>query len=632
MAKQGGSQIRRGYLGIESGGTRTQVHWVDETGAESLTGDFGPANLQLTTDQELARLFRSIRVAFPAPQAMTIGMAGARTEADRARLRTAIAAAWPATPSLVTNDLEIALAADAIGLVPSDGKAPWNAHVLVLSGTGSCVYGRDNDDRLERVGGWGHLLGDQGSGYAIAMEALRSTIAEYDRHGVWGSFGQRILAHLHLNEPNALIGWIKAAPKQEVAALAPMAFLAAKEKDPSAKQAIDGSARHLVADALVCATRLAKAREVVRFCLAGGVFCGQPDFAHRISCDLIAGRPHSAVAILERSGAEGAAALAHGLAPSPEDKQRRPISVSSMRIRQDRVPVVPEPTAPSPTEERNPRSLHLDAMDLEEAIALMLDEEGRALRAVRRMESDIAQVIRWVHAALAKGGRLIYVGAGTSGRLGVLDASECPPTFRTPPDLIQGILAGGASAMFRAAEGAEDDGDAGALAIRHRGITKHDVVIGIAASGRTPFVWGALREARLRGARTILLCFNPHLRFPTSIRPDAVIAPNLGPEVLTGSTRLKAGTATKWVLNLISTLSMVRMGKVISNLMVDLNPSNAKLRDRAIRIVSTLTHATPADARAALEFEGWRVPAALARLGRIKSGRSHSRGTIRRRR
>ncbi|MBL9134711.1 MAG: N-acetylmuramic acid 6-phosphate etherase [Verrucomicrobiales bacterium] len=636
MANRGSTEPR-GFLGIEAGGTRTVVHWADEFAPSSLTRHFGPANLQLTSDHDLVHLFEAIRRSFSLPRALAIGMAGARTEADQARLRAAAASVWPATPCLATNDLEIALAADAMGVSQAGSQVAWTAQILVLSGTGSCVYGRDAHGKRSRVGGWGHLLGDQGSGYGIAMEALRGAISAYDRHGIWGPLGRRVLALVHLNEPNALIGWIKTAAKQEIAALAPHVFLAATERDPNARQAVDTAAKHLVTDALICARRLAHPRETVRFCLAGGVFVGQPDFAHRVGGDLVAARARSSVVVLERSGAEGAAALAQSLVASAASKHGSPAPLPSRRVRQVPRCVLPEPTAPSPTEQRNPRSLRLDAMGLEAAITLMLDEEGRALRALRRIGPDIATVIRWVHAALAKGGRLFYVGAGTSGRLGILDASECPPTFRTPPDLIQGILAGGNNAMFRATEGAEDDDEAGAAALRHRGATRKDVVIGIAASGRTPFVWGALREARRRRARTVLLCFNPNLRFPAATRPDLVLAPNLGPEVLTGSTRLKAGTATKWVLNIVSTLSMVRLGKVVSNLMVDLNPSNTKLRDRAVRIVTTLTGATPQDALAALETEEWRVPNAVQRLGRakvnkVKSGSSRSRETNPRRR
>jgi N-acetylmuramic acid 6-phosphate etherase len=198
----------------------------------------------------------------------------------------------------------------------------------------------------------------------------------------------------------------------------------------------------------------------------------------------------------------------------------------------------------------------------------------------------------------------------------VLDASECPPTFSTPPDMVQGIVAGGQCAVWRSLEGVEDDTAAGARAIEFRGVTHRDVVVGIAASGTTPFVWGALRAAKKRKAVTALICFNPFLRIPRKMRPTIVIAPKLGPELLTGSTRLKAGTATKLLLNMITTLSMVRLGKVRSNLMIDLNPTNVKLRDRATRIVEELTGKDYAAARAALERSGWVIKKAIARLSR----------------
>jgi N-acetylmuramic acid 6-phosphate etherase len=180
--------------------------------------------------------------------------------------------------------------------------------------------------------------------------------------------------------------------------------------------------------------------------------------------------------------------------------------------------------------------------------------------------------------------------------------------------MVQGIIAGGRDAVFRSVEGAEDDIEAGAQAIRFRGITARDVVVGIAASGRTPFVWGALTEAAQRGAATILVCSHPFLRFAPGHRPTVVIAPNTGPEILTGSTRLKAGTAAKLILNLFTTLAMVGLGKVRSNLMIDLNPANRKLRDRAVRITCTLAGVDVEKARAALEAAGWVVKRALKNL------------------
>jgi N-acetylmuramic acid 6-phosphate etherase len=276
--------------------------------------------------------------------------------------------------------------------------------------------------------------------------------------------------------------------------------------------------------------------------------------------------------------------------------------------------------------------MHLDRMPVRDAVRLMLREEAKVPRILERESARLSRAVRLIASQLRRGGRLFYVGAGTSGRLGILDASECPPTFRTPPDQVQGIIAGGPRAITQAVEGAEDDEAAGRQSVRERNVGPRDVVVGIAASGNTPFVWGALVEAKNRGTQTVLVCFNPQVRIRAGAKPDVVIRPSLGPEVLTGSTRLKAGTATKLVLNIFSTLSMVQLGKVASNLMVDLNPSNVKLRSRAVRITQALTGCTDAEAHRALESAGWVVKAAVARLTRRTSSRpvSYSRaGTTR---
>jgi N-acetylmuramic acid 6-phosphate etherase len=257
----------------------------------------------------------------------------------------------------------------------------------------------------------------------------------------------------------------------------------------------------------------------------------------------------------------------------------------------------------------------LDKLEIRRAIALMLEEDASIPTKLLGEVHHIERVVRAAAQTFRLGGRLFYVGAGTSGRLGVLDASECPPTFSTSPDMVQGIIAGGQQALWSSVEGAEDDATAGRRAIEFRRVGARDVVIGIAASGTTPFVWGALGEAKRRTATTVLVCFNPHLSVPRRLRPAIMIAPNLGPEVLTGSTRLKAGTATKLLLNLFTTLAMVRLGKVRSNLMIDLNPSNVKLRDRAVRIVRDLTGAAYPAAEQALQRSGWVIKKAVARPG-----------------
>lgn len=239
------------------------------------------------------------------------------------------------------------------------------------------------------------------------------------------------------------------------------------------------------------------------------------------------------------------------------------------------------------TEQRLPESMNLDSMGVEDAVALMNVQDAAAVAAVATQCSQIARAVELVAAALSSGGRLLYFGAGTSGRLGVLDAAECPPTFRTDPRMVQGIIAGGETAMFRAQEGAEDKPEDGASAVDAKDVGPSDVVMGIAAGGTTPFVHGALRRAAERGAKTVFLsCVQP---VPGEPPVDVVIRPLTGPEVVTGSTRLKAGTATKLVLNTISTLAMVRAGKVYQNLMVDLRATNQKLWDRGARIIATVT-------------------------------------------
>jgi N-acetylmuramic acid 6-phosphate etherase len=240
------------------------------------------------------------------------------------------------------------------------------------------------------------------------------------------------------------------------------------------------------------------------------------------------------------------------------------------------------------TEKRNVRSHALDRMTTRQILHLMNREDAKALAAVRRELPRIEKAIDLVVSSFTRGGRLIYVGAGTSGRLGILDASECPPTFGVPRAMVQGIIAGGAKALRRSVEGAEDIAEAGAAAVRRKRVGPKDTVIGISASSLAPFVIAALKEAHRAGARTILFSCTPVKKPPCA---NVVINPLVGPEIITGSTRLKAGTATKLTLNMITTAAMVRIGKVYENLMIDLRPLCRKLELRAERIIRILTGA-----------------------------------------
>jgi N-acetylmuramic acid 6-phosphate etherase len=264
------------------------------------------------------------------------------------------------------------------------------------------------------------------------------------------------------------------------------------------------------------------------------------------------------------------------------------------------------------TEARNPRTTSIDTLTSLEIVGLISDEDATVAPAVRRELEQIGRAVDVIVERLRRGGRLLYFGAGTSGRLGVLDASEIPPTYSAPPDLVQGFIAGGDVALRRSVEAAEDDPDAGAQAVREAEVDEADAVVGIAASGGTPWVLGAVAEARRRGAATVALTCNPDS--PLARLAEIAIASVVGPEAIAGSSRMKAGTAQKMVLNMLSTAAMVRLGKVYGNLMVDVQPTNAKLQHRAVRILQEATGADAEAARQALETTGYEVKPALVML------------------
>lgn len=251
------------------------------------------------------------------------------------------------------------------------------------------------------------------------------------------------------------------------------------------------------------------------------------------------------------------------------------------------------------TEQVDPRYAQIDTASVAQLVDLMNEADAQVPVAVRAVLPQIVAVVEAVTARLSGGGRLFYVGAGSAGRIGVLDAAECQPTFSTPPELVQAIIAGGPEAVVSAQEGVEDDVAAGRAVIAAHGVTAADAVVGIAASGRTPYVLAAVRAARARGAATIGISCNAST--PLSAEAELAVEVLVGPEVLAGSTRLKAATAQKLVLNMITTVAMVRLGKTYGNLMVDLRATNAKLRERAIRIVMRAAGADRAAARTALE-------------------------------
>jgi N-acetylmuramic acid 6-phosphate etherase len=593
--------------GIEGGATRSTILAV--RGAQTVAEfELGPCNVLLPED-EMQVHFQRIADRLPGmPAALGIGLAAVRDQTHADKIRRVAAEVWPGVPVAAVSDLETALAAAE--------APPGLPRVLVLSGTGSCCYGRTPDGRTAKVGGRGTVMGDGASAVDTGREALRTVARVKDLTQRTGTLARLMLERLSMNEIDDLIPWSLDANKTQLASLAELVFKAAALRDRDARALLDRMAEHLAGNGRACARLLTGGRGPVHFVLNGGMLIKNPGWARKVVQHLLHGRKQWSAAPLRRPSVWGAVELARPLAGTAAVVRKTPAS-----RRSELVPAWihdMKALAASPTEQRNPRSENFSSLSTADACELMIAEDARLPGALRAIVPELSRLIDETARRLKRGGRLFYAGAGTSGRLGVLDAAEIPPTFRAAPEMVQGIIAGGPAALTAAVEGAEDNAPAGAAAARARRIGRRDVLLGIAASGRTPFVWGALTQAARQGAFTALLCFNPAVREHAAGKsvPRIILAPDTGPEVLTGSTRLKSGTASKLVLNMLTTIVMTRLGKVAGNLMIDLNPSNVKLRDRAVRIVQSLTGLTAAAARELLEHCAWSVSAALQQHAR----------------
>jgi len=591
-------------LGVEGGGTKTAWVLVEagtsggDAGTEFRILDQGklpPSNLRLTSPERLREIFAGL------PKQVDragVFLAGCGTEEDRRSLALICRDIWPNAKIVTGSDRDSGLAA---ALDHGDG-------IVVNAGSGSSVTGR-RGDRIERAGGWGHILGDTGGGYFLSIEALRLILREYDLHRGEMQFTAKILHALSLNNLDELVRWAQTADKMEIAMLAPVVFQAAAGGDERVNEIVEEGALVLCEYTEAVASRLHLLAPKVA--LMGGLFHRDSIYTHAFRRRLKKNLPDARVTVAERLPELGAA----WLAAEKGDHVSCQSKLSEKEI---------EDLAATLTEQRNPRSENLEKMSARQLAELFVEEEKFVEDALRGATADLTRAIEMVTESLRNGGRLFYVGAGSSGRIGVLDASEIPPTFGASPDLVQGIIAGGTTALYRSVEGAEDEESAGTLAVRERGIKNGDVVIGITASGRTPFVLGALAHAKSLGAKTILLTCNPTVAAvvdrggpqpaaaPTNL--DLVIALAVGPEILTGSTRLKAGTATKAALNIISTGAMVALGKVRGNLMIDLHATSAKLRNRAVRVVVDLAQCDYESARRQLEAADWNLRAVVEKL------------------
>jgi len=590
-------------LGVEGGGTKTAWVLVERDGAELRILDQGklpPSNFRLVTLDRLRTVFSKLPKQI---DRAGVFLAGCGPE-DRPALSRVCAEIWPTAKIIAGNDRDSGLAA---ALEHGDG-------IVVNAGSGSSVTGR-RGDRIEGAGGWGHILGDTGGGYFLSIQALRLILREYDLHRGEMQFTAQILRALSLNNLDELVRWAQTADKMEIAMLAPVVCEAAASGDARVMEIIEEGARVLCEYTEAIASRLRViAPKVV---LMGGLFHRDSIYTHAFRRRLKKNLPDARVATAERPPELGAAWLAADLGDH--------VTFHS-KLSQNEI----DNLAAAVTEQRNPRSENLAKMGARELVELFVEEEKLVQDALRGAIADLTRAAEIVTESLRNGGRLFYVGAGSSGRIGVLDASEIPPTFGAPPDLVQGLIAGGVTALYRSVEGTEDAESAGALAVNERGIKNSDAVIGITASGRTPFVLGALARSKSLGAKTILLTCNPAARAVVAgVSPaehgtasdaqenvvvDLVIKLAVGPELLTGSTRLKAGTVTKVALNIISTGAMVALGKVRGNLMTDLYTSSGKLRDRAVRVVAELASCDYDSARKMLEANGWNLRSVVDKL------------------
>ncbi|MBL7644905.1 MAG: N-acetylmuramic acid 6-phosphate etherase [Candidatus Hydrogenedentes bacterium] len=575
------------YLALEGGGTRTSagLYEDDRLVAESVAGPSNPLAYGVaTTAGVIASLARELIPPDVHNVTVLAGVAGVMSR----RIAQDIASQLAAVPRLgalcITTDLHPLAYA----------HFPDSPGMLVIAGTGASILVHDGTHRFVRVGGRGPVMGDEGSAYQIAVAALRAIARAEDGVGAKTPLQQLLPEALKLADSEALIPWSLVASRQELAALARVVDKAAQEGDPVARACITAQARQLASLTLAALWQL-PGSDPVPLIVQGSVIedCRlfRDTYLDGACCErrlqLTELRYKNHRAVLELRHLAGDEDWCHRFAPTT--------------------------SAVAPTEGACRGMEPLDRMSPAALVAAMIGHEAMVGRALRQQASHLSDVVKLAGQTISRGGRIIYMGAGTSGRLGVLDASECPPTFGVDPERVTGIMAGGDAALREGAEGAEDDACQGVADLFQCKPSPDDLVVGIAASGTTPYVRAALDAARAEGIPTVLLCCNPQI--PENAADHCITLPT-GAEVLPGSTRLNAGTATKVALNIISTGAMALSGFVYQGQMVCMRPTNAKLRKRAERMVAALATVSEEEARRALEVADFQIPIALIILAR----------------
>ncbi|WP_202879672.1 N-acetylmuramic acid 6-phosphate etherase [Serinicoccus kebangsaanensis] len=593
-------------LAVDVGKTGVRVR---RSGPEGPTEAQGPGVVGLAAADGVREVMGALRTALaslpPGPgrvDVLAMGLVGYHAASAR---RGALAAALVnelADVVVLTGDVTTTYLG-AIGDRPG---------VVVAAGTGAVALGADAGGRTVVRDGWGFLLGDDGSGYAVGRAGLRAALDHRDGRG-----GSAALEHAATQRFRELVGLpalVHSAdhPSRLIASFAPDVADAAREGDEVARQIWHDAAQALARTATACRDALDPGLPV---CLAGGLadvgaILAEPfaaavggsvlpaggtslDGAELLARQACAGEPSTVVAdqvsVVRRADDEPPGARTETDASSATGPAEVIGALATEGVRED--------------------LLDLDERDSAAVLRELWEAESTVAPALLAVTGTVAAAVDDIADRLRGGGRMFYLGAGTPGRLAFVDASEVPPTYGTPPELVQALPAGGVEAMVQAREGAEDDGPAGAAMVRDAGVGPQDVVVGISASGRTPYVLHGLREAAGRGALTVAVSSNTGARASAGV--DHAIEVPTGPEVISGSTRLKAGTAQKMLLGALSTAVMVRLGKTHGPFMVDMQASNVKLRDRAVRMVGRVTGCDVRQATDALEDAGWSTKVAV---------------------
>jgi N-acetylmuramic acid 6-phosphate etherase len=575
------------FLAIDGGASSTKAGLYDSSGAllREATGEScNPA--ELGVDQSVSILTSLARSLTNEPlSAIAAGISGARKCCFRDEIARELRSRLTVERAIVADDLHPILFANA-----RDREA-----LLTIAGTGSSILAQAGDGRTEIFGGRGKIFGDDGGAYCIAVSALRAAALASDGIAPPTSLSTVLPRAVGCNDFTDLAAWSISSSKLEIAALATLVDMAAVSGDETAHACIASQARRLALQTTAARLKFGLSENAVCF-IAGSVFAQSTLFLDSFKLALAEQWPEAHSDFPPLLGHRAALALAI--------TENVPFEWVSVQVE-----IELKGTETPSTERLLSSEIRLDKMASSEIVETMTHEDSKLYKIVARKACEIAQTIDRVAGVLTSGGRLIYAGAGTSGRLGVLDASECYPTFGVPRDRVIGIIAGGPRALMESIEGAEDDAEQGAKDLDGLSppVSSRDAVVGIAASGRTPYTLGILRHARKIGAATVLLSCNTVNESPAEITIDL----ETGPEVLPGSTRLKAGTATKMVLNMISTGALARAGYVYEGRMTCVRPTNKKLHTRAVRIVRDLGDVSEQEAETFLKRSGDSIPVAL---------------------